>query len=167
VIQVSATSRTKCFKHSAIHAEASILASPTSPKSCFWNTIPSDLSIFRNCRLKLNQQLQPSIEFNLLEHPVWFNPPWFSFCNETEITLQVVYSNSTVTWQNLWLKLALKSTYTNRDCSWFKCLATLAVYISRMKRFRLAWHSVYLLRVASVTFRRFWFLTDNSLPKKL
>jgi len=32
----------------------------------------------------------------------WFNPPWFSFCNETEITLQVVNWHSKVAEQNLW-----------------------------------------------------------------
>jgi hypothetical protein len=32
----------------------------------------------------------------------WFNPPGFSFCNETEITLQLVNRHSTVAEQNLW-----------------------------------------------------------------
>jgi hypothetical protein len=117
-----------------------------SPKRCFRFTIPFDLSILRNCSLKLNQQLQPSIEFHIHASILWkslkiasgegilsgncffqsnylwllfnwwldwaelfqimitwwFNPSRFSFCNEIEITLQMVNRHSTVTKQNLW-----------------------------------------------------------------
>jgi hypothetical protein len=39
----------------------------TVPKSGFRLAIPSDLSIFWDCCLKLNQQLQPSIEIHLMQ----------------------------------------------------------------------------------------------------
>jgi len=155
LLHVVTISWTKCFKLSLFQPKLPFWHLQPFPKRGFRQTISSDLSIFRNWCLKLNQQCQPSIELHL------------SSCNETEITFQFVNWFSIVTEQNLWLELTLKSIDTNRDCSLFKCLSTFAVTISRMKCFYPVWFSVYLLRVAPVTFRRNWIFTNNSLPKKL
>jgi hypothetical protein len=73
--------------------------------------------------------------FQIYEFPVvWPALVFTLYWNRGYIT--DVNWRSIVTKQNLWLKLSLKSTDMNRNCSRFKRLSTFVIYLPRMKGFR-------------------------------
>jgi hypothetical protein len=86
-------------------------------------------------RLLLNMRSDWAEPFQIHEFPmVWPIMVFTLHWNQSIIT--GVNWRSIDTKRNLWLKLTLKSTDMNRNCSRFKRLSAFVIYLPRMKGFR-------------------------------